>query len=120
MKKRLAKSGLVCLFFIAAIALALLSSNVERIGPELVQSGNLCGPVGNDPCYKPALKGGFPFAYLFDQPGISVEGRLSFFEDTLYAGLLVLDIAMYYAAILLAFRLLSRLRPASPGAEAQD
>jgi len=27
---------------------------------------------------------------------------------------------MYYAVILLAFRLLSRLRPASPGAEAQD
>lgn len=119
MKKRLAKLGLVCLFFIAAIALALLSSNVERIGPELVQDGNLCGPDGNDPCYKAALKGGLPFAYLFDHPGISVEGRLAFFEDTLHLGPLVLDIAMYYAAILLAVRLLSRLRAAFPGAEAQ-
>jgi hypothetical protein len=119
MKKRLATLSLVCLVSIAAIALALLSVNVERIGPELVQDGNLCGPHGNDPCYKPALKGGFPFAYLFDQPGISVPGRLSFFEDTLFVWPLVLDIAVYLAAVLLVSRLASRLRPASPGANAK-
>lgn len=116
MHLRPARLGLLILAFIAAMTLALLSSNIERIGPELVQDGNLCGPGGNDPCYKPALKGGFPFAYLFDQPGISVPGRLSFFEDTLFVWPLILDIAVYFAVMLLGFRLVWR----SPGARARD
>ncbi|MGG7607095.1 hypothetical protein [Massilia sp. BKSP1R2A-1] len=105
MHLRPARLGLLILAFIAAVTLALLSSNIERIGPELVQDGNLCGPGGNAPCYKPALKGGFPFAYLFDHPGISVEGRLFFFEDTLLVGPLILDIAVYFVIVLLAVRL---------------
>ncbi len=107
MHPRPARLGLLIIAFIAATTLALLSSNIERIGPELVQDGNLCGPGGNDPCYKPALKGGFPLAYLFDQPGISVPGRLSFFEDTLFVGPLVFDIAVYFVIILFAVRLAS-------------
>ncbi len=116
MHLRPARLGILILAFIAAVTLALLSSNTERIGPELVQDGNVCGPGGNDPCYKPALKGGFPLAYLFDQPGISVEGRLFFFEDTLYIGPLMFDIAVYFAAILPGLRRASR----SPAARARD
>jgi hypothetical protein len=63
-----AKLSLIGLVLISAITLALLSVYVERVGPELAQYGNLCGPRADVPCYKPALKGGFPVAYLFDAP----------------------------------------------------
>jgi len=86
-----------------AFALAVLSSFVQREGPELESYGNLCGPAGNENCYKPALKGGFPFAYLFDSPGVSVERQLSFGEDTRHPMALVLDTAIYWAAVLLVF-----------------
>jgi hypothetical protein len=98
------------LALITAILLALLSAYVERIGPELAVYGNLCGPSGSDFCYKPVLKGGFPVAYLFDMPGVSVERQLSFGEDTLSIGALVLDIAIYFATVLLVMLAVSRRR----------
>ncbi|MFC4933036.1 hypothetical protein [Massilia sp. GCM10023247] len=110
MKKRWAKAGLVALM--AAIVLALASVHVERIGPRLVQYGNLCGPGAADPCYRPELKGGFPVAFLFDAPGVSRERQLAFGEDRLVVGALVLDIAVYFALALLAALVLSRRRPA--------
>jgi hypothetical protein len=93
----LAKAGLVS----AALSLALLSSEIERTGPELARYGNLCGPSFGDPCLRPVLKGGFPFAYLFDAPGVSVEGKLSFGEDVLRPAPLVIDVGVYFAVILL-------------------
>ena len=59
---RLTKVIVISLILVTAIASALLSIYVERIGPEQVVYGNLCGPTGFDFCYKPALKGGFPFS----------------------------------------------------------
>lgn len=109
---RLSKLSLTCLAFISAITLALLSVYVERIGPELVAYGNLCGPSGSDFCYKPVLKGGFPIAYLFDAPGVSIERQLAFVEDKLTLAALVLDIAIYFAIILLAMLAVSRWRSA--------
>lgn len=101
---RLTKISLIALALISAIALALLSVYVERIGPELVQYG--------DSDYRPELKGGFPFAYLFDAPGISVEGQLAFVEDKLFVGALILDIAIYLAIVLLMTLVVSRRRTA--------
>ncbi|MCD2515602.1 hypothetical protein LQ564_04675 [Massilia sp. G4R7] len=110
MKRRLFKPSFLVLALILAIALALLSVWIERLGPELVVAGNLCGPSGNDFCYKPALKGGFPFAYLYDKTGISVEGRLSFFEDKFFVSGLMLDIAVYFAVTALVLRALWKTR----------
>jgi len=93
-----------------AIALALLSVRIERIGPELAEYGNLCGPSTSDPCYQPVLKGGFPVAYLFNRPGVSVQRKLSFFEDRLSAGALMIDIAVYFAIVLLVIRGLAHRR----------
>jgi hypothetical protein len=112
MQSRLSKVSLAGLAFVLASTLALLSVNIERTGPELVQYGNLCGPANNDPCYRPVLKGGFPFAYLIDMPGVSVEGKLAFVEDTLYPGALVLDIIVYFTGILLSILVVSRCRSA--------
>jgi hypothetical protein len=112
MKKRLATLRLVALALIAAVTLALLSVSVERTGPELAEYGNLCGPRTSDPCYEPVLKGGFPLAYLFDAPGISVEHQLAFVEDNLHPGALVVDIAVYFAITLTAILAVARYRSA--------
>ena len=101
---RLIKVSLVGPALISAITLALLSVFVERVGPELAQYG--------DSDYRPVLKGGFPFAYLFDAPGISVERQLSFVEDKLFAGALILDIAIYFASVLPTILVISRRRSA--------
>jgi hypothetical protein len=90
--------------------LALLSVRVQRVGPEQVVYSNLCGPATSDLCYKPVLKGGFPFAYLFDAPGISREDQLAFFEDRFHPTPFVLDVALYFVLIVLGRRVLSRRR----------
>ncbi len=99
----LAKLRLAGLAIMSAITLTLLSLSVERVGPELAAYGNLCGPRHNDLCYKPVLKSGFPIAYLFDAPGVSVERKLGP-EDKLSVGAFILDIAIYFVIFLLAFR----------------
>lgn len=98
------------LTLVMAITSALLSVYVERIGPEQVIYGNLCGPTGFDFCYKPALKGGFPFAYLFDAPGVSRERQLAFGEDELHAGGLITDVAAYFVIFKLIAWVISRRR----------
>ena len=104
----LAKLGLVS----AALTLALLSSMIENAGPELAQYGNLCGASSSEPCMKPVLNGGFPFAYLFDAPGVSVEGKLSFGEDHLRPAPFLFDVAAYVAVILLIVRGIALWSPA--------
>lgn len=94
------------LSLMSAVTLTLLSFAVERSGPELAAYGNLCGPRHNDLCYKPVLKRGFPIAYLFDAPGVSVERKLGP-EDKLLMSALILDIAVYFVILLLAFRVAS-------------
>ena len=97
---RSSKVRMTGLAFISAVILALLSVFVERTGPELARYG--------DSDFRPVLKGGFPVSYLFDMPGVSVQGKLSFGEDMLSAGALVFDIALYFAIVLLTTVALSR------------
>jgi hypothetical protein len=111
MKRTLSRLSFTSLALAAATTLALLSVSVERVGPEQVQHGNLCGAPRFEPCYKPALKGGFPIGYLYDQPGISVEGKLAFIEDKLYIGALLANIAIYFGALMLVGWIVKRRRP---------
>ena len=107
--------SLAVLSLITAIVLTSMSVGIERTGPELAEYGNLCGLDHSSPCYQPVLKGGFPVAYLFDNPGISVEHQLSFGEDEFRGGALLLDVAIYFALLLLAgqaARTVLRRRPA--------
>lgn len=113
MQSHLSKLGLLGLACVLAVALAGLSVFIERTGPEFVQYGNLCRATFDDPCYRLVLKGGFPFAYLFDSPGVSVENQLSFLEDVLHPGGLLLHIAAYFTAVMLAILAVSRCWPAS-------
>ncbi|RYG98197.1 MAG: hypothetical protein EON58_07825 [Alphaproteobacteria bacterium] len=89
--------------FVLAITLTLVSSYVERVGPDLVSYGNLCGPTGNEKCYKPALKGGFPIPYLHDAPGVSRERQLAFGEDNVRLAALATNIVVYFAISLVAW-----------------
>jgi hypothetical protein len=97
---RLTKISLVAFALFSALILTVLSVFVERVGPEMVRYG--------DSDFKPVLKGGFPVAYLFDMPGVSVERKLTFVEDILSTRALVLDIAIYFAIVLQATRAISR------------
>lgn len=103
------------LSLVFAGALTLLSVRFERTGPGLVQYGNLCGPTFSDPCYKAELKGGFPFAYLSDAPGVSVQRQLAFVEDNFSPWAFALDVSVYFLAILLIAQVGSRLTGRSSG-----
>ena len=59
------------------------------------------------------LKGGFPIPFLFDAPGVSREGHLSLFEDKLSTSALLLNIAVFFAAIMLCSVVISRSRSAN-------
>jgi hypothetical protein len=96
-----------------AIALTLLSVRIQRRGPEQVVYGNVCGPTASDLCFKPVLKGGFPVAYLFDAPGVSVQDQLAFVEDSFRPGAFALDVSLYFAAIVVGVRIASRARSSS-------
>ena len=94
-----------------ALVLSVLSAFIERTGPEVASYGNMCGAKANEDCLKPLLKGGFPITFLFDQPGVSVQHQLSFVEDQVRLGAFALNTAMYFAAIVLAARLLRKKEP---------
>ena len=93
-----------------AVALSAMSVFVQRTGPESAQYGNLCGPSSNDPCLEPVLKGGFPVAFLFDQPGVSVEHRLSIVEDTLNIDAFAENTVLYFVGVILFAYTLTLLR----------
>ena len=78
-------------FILTAVVLAALSMNIQAVGPEVGTYGNVCGLSGDELCYQELLKGGFPFAYLHDKPGVSVRDQLGFFEDDFYSILFVVD-----------------------------
>ena len=93
---------------VLAFILSALSVFVERTGPETASFGNMCGPAANESCMEPLLKGGYPIAFLFDQPGVSVQHQLSFVEDEVRIGALAFNTALYLAAIVLASTLLRK------------
>jgi hypothetical protein len=100
-------------FFVAftlAFVLALLSVEIERVGPEQGVYSNLCGPKADQLCYKQLLNGGFPVPYLFDAPGISVEDQLAFFEDRFRPGAFAIDVAIYFVLVAFVIQVVWRRR----------
>jgi len=95
---------------VLALALTLLSSLVERKGPELASYGNLCGPSSDQDCLEPVLNAGFPFAYLFDQPGVSVERKLFILQDNIRPLPFILDFLVYLSVVSLASFIARRRR----------
>jgi hypothetical protein len=104
MRKKFPLVRYAVIALLGAISLTVLSIRFERKGPELAPYGNLCGPQSNELCLEPVLNAGLPFAYLFDQPGTSVERRLFLFEDQFRVIPFTLNVAVYFLVFcLLAF-----------------
>ncbi len=102
-----------------AVLVACLSSYFERVGPGHVSYGNLCGQADQRLCMQLELAGGFPFAFLSDTPGVSVERQLSFGEDAFHPGAFLLDVGFYFAGLLVALSRLTRRGNGSPSAYAE-
>lgn len=83
-----------------ALALASLSVAIERRTDETAVVGNVCGPATNEDCIERRLAGGFPFAYLYDRPSISVPGAIHLGEDEFRPLPFFLDYLLYLAILL--------------------
>lgn len=75
---------------------------IERRGPD---HGVYCaiGKVNGVEVYCPELKlnGGWPAPFLYDNPGVSVEWKLSIGEDDFRAGPFVANLTFYFLMLLM-------------------
>jgi hypothetical protein len=95
----------------AAFFIATSSCAIQRHGPDQAIYCSL-GKTrdGFDIfCPEPVLNGGWPAPFAFDRPGISVEDRISFFEDDLRAWPFIADVAFYFMLLLALWCLLRYL-----------
>lgn len=104
------------LAFVAALALTLASSAVERTRLE-VQEWD-CPPAPAS-CARPVLVGGFPFSYISDNHGVSVVGSISVFgaligEDRMRWRPFWLNVAIYFLIVVGLLRTGRPARPARP------
>ena len=100
----------LALFFVASLVLACGSSWVQRYGPDYAiycSVGTLEAPIL---CPKPRLNSGWPAPFLFDTPGISVEGKVSFLEDDFRPAPFAATLAFYLLSLLALAALARRLR----------
>ena len=99
-----------------ALAATAASAGYQRVGPPARVEGEGFCP-GREPCLVPALGGGFPLAYLVDDPQVSVPNAMSLPEDDLRWGPFTIDLAAYFVVALGALRLVGRpgRGPSGPG-----
>lgn len=88
-----------------------LTVSEERLGPELAACGNHCDPECNAACQEPVLNAGFPFALLFDTPGVSVRHQLSLWEDEFRSARFAADLGHFWVGYLAMLRLARRALP---------
>ena len=92
MKKILIILGITILSLVATV----VSVKYERMYSGV--TGNVCDVSADNPngfCYEDLPKGGFPFAYLYDQGGITMRGALEIF-DSFYVTWFITDIVFYF------------------------
>ncbi len=100
---------LVRIFIYSAIPLLLTLLSVFYIRFVPTVFGNLCGPSGDDFCYKSLPQAGFPFAFWKDTGGISVMGHLGIEDDIsglAFAG----DFLFYFLLLFAADTLINKCR----------
>ncbi len=92
------------------IGLALASVGIERVGPRTVVGGEgFCGAGAVAPCTVEALGGGWPAAFLVDDPQVSVPNQLAFAEDDVRWAAFAIDVGVF-AALVQAVRWMVRRR----------
>jgi hypothetical protein len=81
---------------ICALGITMLSTYYQKIGPETGVVGNLCGEKYDEPCYARLVNAGFPFGFIFDNPSVSVVGKIYWpGEDDLRTWPFIEDIIFY-------------------------
>jgi hypothetical protein len=81
----------------AALAFVLAAGSVVLHRPVRMVVGNMCETTSDNPlgyCFQQLPAGGWPFAFLFDNPATSVRGQLGA-EDVFKPGWFLLDMAIF-------------------------
>lgn len=103
------------LLALAAVALVLTvtSAAYQRVGPtRMVEGEAWCETPA--PCEIRALGAGFPMAYLVDDPQVSVPDAVHVLEDDFRPLAFAADLLFFFAAVVLAARLLQARWGAGP------
>jgi hypothetical protein len=82
----------------AALAVVLAAGSVAVHRSERMVVGNMCETTRDNPfgyCYQQLPIGGWPLAFLFDDPTTSVRGQLGLVEDDFRPGWFLLDMAVF-------------------------
>lgn len=97
----------------AALALTLASVRYQRVGPlKRVEGEGFCRTP--EPCEVPALGGGFPLAWMVDDPQVSVPNAISPFEDEFRPFPFAVDFLFFLVLALGAARLARTRYPRHP------
>ena len=102
LKKEKVKALLFYLVLLV-ISLGLTVGTVfyQRPSSEVVRYGNLCNIEEWMHCYQPREAAGFPFPYVFDVPGVSVEHIVSLaMEDEFRLLPFLIDIWFYFLLLI--------------------
>jgi hypothetical protein len=89
--------GFAAILASAALTIGLAAGSVMVHRPVRRAVGSLCAPAGDDPsgmCFQRLPAGGWPFSFLYDNPGTSVLGQLGP-EDDFKPGWFLLDAAIF-------------------------
>lgn len=91
------------LFTLLAIVITALTFYFQRLAPGV--TGNMCGspPDYIALCYEPLPRGGFPFAFLVDQGGVTGQGHLST-DDRWRWSAFMLDSGFYFLLLYFGWR----------------
>ena len=84
--------------FTAAVLVVIAGGFVPRPTGAVAVYNHECRTPGGGRCVEPQEATGWPFAWVFDTPGVSVEHRVFLFEDTVRPGPFALNVAVVWAA----------------------
>lgn len=74
-----------------------------HVGSEIIKFGAECNIEQWMLCYHPRLTAGFPFAFYFDFPGVSVENQIGFLEDEFRLYPFLIDLWIYYLLLFTSY-----------------
>ncbi len=87
-----------------AILFVLMTVFYQRPSGEIILFGNVCDAQSWVECYRPRVSAGFPFAFIFDKPGITVEDNASFLEDDIRLLPFVMNVWLYTVLFLFTWK----------------
>jgi hypothetical protein len=109
----LSRAGYTISTGIVALLVTCATVGIQRVGPTRMVTGEAWCKTA-EPCAVRALGAGFPFAYLVDNPQISVPNAIGLVEDDFRAGAFGLDWLLFFLLLRPVGLLLARRRMDAP------